>query len=90
VLFDDDRIRYGRQIIYSGFGEKGQKKLKAAHMAVLGQADWGVPPRSIWHMPVLCHITIVDSDSVELSNLNRRILHWEQDIAASFYNRSYL
>jgi hypothetical protein len=53
VLFDDDRIRYGRQIAYPGFGEEGQEKLKSSHAAVLGQADWGVPPRSIWHTPVL-------------------------------------
>jgi adenylyltransferase/sulfurtransferase len=41
VLFDDDRIRYGRQIAYPGFGEEGQEKLKSSHMVVLGVGRLG-------------------------------------------------
>ena len=81
MLFDDDRIRYGRQIKYPGFGEEGQKKLKAAHVAVLGVGGLGCAASVYLAYAGIGHITIVDNDSVELSNLNRQILHWEQDIA---------
>ena len=80
MLFDDDRIRYGRQIKYPGFGEEGQKKLKTAHVAVLGVGGLGCAASVYLAYAGIGHITIVDKDSVELSNLNRQILHWEQDI----------
>ena len=80
VLFDDDRIRYGCQIVYPGFGKKGQKKLKAAHVAALGVGGLGRTASIYLAYAGIGHITIVYSDSVELSNFNRQILHWEQDI----------
>jgi len=80
VLSDDDRIRYGRQIIYPGFGEIGQKRLKASHVLVIGEGGLGCAVSMYLTYAGIGHITIVDDDSVELSNLNRQMLHWEGDI----------
>jgi molybdopterin-synthase adenylyltransferase len=80
VLSDDDRIRYGRQIIYPGFGEEAQGKLKSSHVLVVGVGGLGSAVSMYLAYAGIGHITIVDADSVELSNLNRQMLHWESDI----------
>jgi adenylyltransferase/sulfurtransferase len=80
VLSGDDRIRYGRQIIYPGFGDSGQDKLKDAHVLVVGVGGLGCAASMYLTYAGIGHITIVDDDSVELSNLNRQMLHWERDI----------
>lgn len=80
VLTDSDLIRYGRQILCSSFGEEGQKRLKQSHVVVAGLGGLGSPAAVYLACAGVGHITIVDCDSVELSNLNRQILHWDEDI----------
>ena len=80
VLSDDELQRYGRQIIYPGFGKKGQEKLKSANVLVAGVGGLGCAVSMYLAYAGVGHITIVDDDAVELSNLNRQMLHWEQDI----------
>ena len=75
MLSHDERLRYRRQLIMPEIGEKGQLKLKQARVLVVGAGGLG--------SPVLYYLTamgagtlgIVDSDNVELSNLQRQILH---------------
>jgi len=80
MLTDDDRIRYKRQILFPAFGEEGQKRLNDSHVVVAGVGGLG----SLASIYLVCagigHVTIVDNDCVELSNLNRQILHWDEDI----------
>jgi adenylyltransferase/sulfurtransferase len=80
VLSKQDLVRYGRQIKYPGFGEEGQEKLESSHVTVVGVGGLGAAASLYLAYAGFGHITIVDSDSVELSNLNRQVLHWEQDI----------
>jgi adenylyltransferase/sulfurtransferase len=80
MLTETDFIRYGRQILYPDFGETGQKKLKQSHVIVAGLGGLGCPASIYLASAGVGHITIVDWDQVELSNLNRQILHWEEDI----------
>jgi len=80
VLTETDFIRYGRQILYPDFGEEGQKKLKQSHVLVAGLGGLGCPASIYLASAGIGHITLVDWDLVELSNLNRQILHWEEDI----------
>lgn len=79
-LTKNDLIRYQRQILYSGFGEEGQNKLKCSHVVVAGMGGLG----SLASIYLACagvgRITIVDYDFVELSNLNRQILYWDEDM----------
>ncbi len=72
--------RYDRQIILSGFGEGGQGKLKQAKVFIAGCGGLGSPVAIYLAVVGVGTIRIVDYDKVELSNLNRQILHWESDI----------
>jgi molybdopterin/thiamine biosynthesis adenylyltransferase len=80
MLTESDLIRYGRQISYPGFGEEGQMKLKRSHVVVAGLGGLGTASSVFLACGGIGHITLVDGDLVELSNLNRQILHWEGDI----------
>jgi len=80
MLTDSDLASYARQIIFPSFGEEGQKKLKESHVLVAGLGGLGSAASVYLTCAGIGHITIVDCDIVELGNLNRQILHWEQDI----------
>ena len=80
MLTESDLVRYGRQILYPSFGEEGQRKLKQSHVVVAGLGGLGTAASVYLACAGIGHITMVDCDFVELSNLNRQILHWEQDI----------
>lgn len=80
MLTQSDLIRYERQILYSGFGEEGQRRLKEANVVVAGLGGLGCSASLYLACAGVGHITIVDCDFVELSNLNRQVLHWEEDI----------
>jgi adenylyltransferase/sulfurtransferase len=75
ALTDGDRERYHRQIILSGWSEAGQERLKAARVFVAGAGGLGSPVSMYLAVGGVGHIAICDSDSPELSNLNRQILH---------------
>lgn len=79
-LTKDDLIRYQRQILYPSFGEKGQIKLKSSHVVVAGVGGLGSPASIYLAYAGIGRITIADFDVVELSNLNRQILYWDEDI----------
>ena len=70
--------RYARQIKI--FGEDGQKRLKKAKITIAGAGGLGSVSAAYLTVAGVGRIRIVDDDVVELSNLNRQILHWEKDI----------
>ena len=80
MLPESDLVRYGRQILYPNFGKEGQKKLKESHVVVVGLGGLGSPASIYLACAGVGHITIVGCGRVDLSNLNRQILHWEEDI----------
>lgn len=80
MLTEADFIRYGRQIIYPDFGESGQERLKQSHVVVAGLGGLGCSASIYLASAGIGHITLVDCDVVVLSNLNRQVLHWEEDI----------
>jgi molybdopterin/thiamine biosynthesis adenylyltransferase len=79
-LTEEDRVRYDRQILYPDFGEEGQQKLRKSHVLIAGIGGLGSPVAIYLACAGVGKLTVVDSDVVELSNLNRQILHWEEDI----------
>ena len=80
MLNRDERERYDRQIMIRGLGEKGQEKLKRARVIIAGSGGLGSPVSIYLAAAGVGTIRIVDHDRVELSNLNRQILHWDKDI----------
>ncbi len=83
MLTKDELERYDRQIMMRGFGEEGQEKLKRAKVIIAGSGGLGSPASIYLAAAGVGTIRIVDHDRVELSNLNRQVLHWDKDIGRS-------
>lgn len=80
MLTRDERERYDRQIMISGVGEEGQEKLKKARVFVAGAGGLGSITTTYLAAAGIGLIRVVDHDRVELNNLNRQVLHWDEDI----------
>ncbi|KAF5367194.1 hypothetical protein D9758_004067 [Tetrapyrgos nigripes] len=80
----DEYRRYGRQMILDGFGLEGgfrsQLKLKRASVIVVGAGGLGCPALQYLAASGIGKIGIIDHDVVELSNLQRQVLHNEQTL----------
>lgn len=78
MLTKDELERYERQIRV--FGEEGQAKLKNAKVFIAGAGGLGSIISVYLTIAGIGRIRMVDYDIVELGNLNRQILHWNNDI----------
>lgn len=72
--------RYDRQILIEGFGERAQLRLKRAHVIIAGLGGLGCPASIYLAAAGVGRLTLLDNQEVELSNLNRQILHWQSDV----------
>ncbi len=80
MLTERELQRYDRQIMLYGFGEEGQEKLKKARIFIAGAGGLGSPIAIYLAAAGAGTIRIADHDRVELSNLNRQVLHCDEDI----------
>ena len=80
MLTTEEQERYDRQIMIKGVGEDGQEKLKRAKVIIAGSGGLGSAASIYLVAAGVGTIRIVDHDRVELSNLNRQVLHWDKDI----------
>jgi adenylyltransferase/sulfurtransferase len=78
MLSERERERYRRQMML--FGDKGQERLKQAHIFIAGAGGLGSPVSIYLAAAGVGTITLVDRDVVELTNLNRQVLHHDRDI----------
>ncbi|HWI15117.1 MAG TPA: HesA/MoeB/ThiF family protein [Burkholderiales bacterium] len=72
---DDQLLRYSRHILLTEFGVEGQERLLSAHALVIGAGGLGSPVALYLASAGVGRITICDSDSVDLTNLQRQIIH---------------
>jgi len=82
-LSEYEQTRYNRQMLIAGWGEPGQLKLKQSSVFVAGAGGLGSPVAIYLAVAGIGEIRICDADTVELSNLNRQILHTDARIGAS-------
>jgi molybdopterin-synthase adenylyltransferase len=80
MLEKKEALRFDRQIMIRDFGEKGQEKLKKSCILIVGMGGLGSAAAYYLAAAGVGALRIVDKDRVELSNLNRQILHSEPDI----------
>jgi len=80
MLTPSERERYDRQIMIGEIGQEGQEKLKRSRVVIAGTGGLGSPIAIYLTAAGIGMIRLIDHDQVALSNLNRQILHWEEDI----------
>lgn len=74
-LTNDEKARYARHLILPQVGEAGQKKIKSASVLVVGAGGLGSPVLMYLAAAGIGKIGIIDDDKVELTNLQRQIIH---------------
>jgi len=72
--------RYSRQIIIPEIGDGGQERLSSAKVAVVGAGGLGSPVLYYLASAGVGHIRIIDSDVLDITNLNRQCIHSESDV----------
>lgn len=83
MLNENQKQRYLRNIILPEIGEEGQEKLLKARVLVIGAGGLGSPILLYLSACGVGNIGVVDFDKVELSNLQRQIIHNFNDLGKS-------
>ena len=72
--------RYSRHIILQGVGGEGQEKLLNGKVLIIGAGGLGAPVALYLAAAGVGHIGIIDADIVDISNLQRQVIHFTPDI----------
>ena len=77
---DDQLLRYSRHILLPEIGIEGQQRIVAGHALVIGAGGLGSPAALYLATAGVGTITIADGDVVDLTNLQRQILHGQHSV----------
>ncbi len=80
MLSKRELVRYARQILIPEWTKTGQERLKESKVVVAGAGGLGSSILIYLAVAGVGRIKIIDSDKVELSNLNRQVLYSDKDI----------
>lgn len=75
ALTDQQRTRYARNLLIPGFGEAGQERLNAASACIVGLGGLGSAAGLYLAAAGIGRLGLLDWDTIELSNLQRQVLH---------------
>jgi len=79
-LSAEELQRYHRHLILPNVGEEGQRRLRNARVLLVGAGGLGSPAALYLAAAGIGHLGIIDADAVELSNLQRQVLHSTRDV----------
>ena len=79
-LTNDEITRYSRHLLLKEVGIKGQKRLKAAKVLIVGLGGLGAPLAQYLAAAGVGKIGLIDFDEVEESKLQRQVIHGQRDI----------
>lgn len=82
-LSPEETRRYARHLVLKGFGGAGQQRLKTAHILVVGAGGLGSPAIAYLAAAGVGTLSIVDPDTVSLSNLQRQVIHSQVSVGTS-------
>lgn len=77
---DQQLLRYSRHILLDEVGIEGQSRLLAAHVLIIGAGGLGSPAAMYLAASGVGRITLVDDDTVDLTNLQRQVMHTTERI----------
>ena len=80
VLTDEQQIRYSRHTMLAEIGEEGQIKLLDSSVLLIGAGGLGSPAAMYLAAAGVGRLGIVDYDAVDVSNLQRQLLHGQKDV----------
>ncbi|MDP2380031.1 MAG: molybdopterin-synthase adenylyltransferase MoeB [Pseudohongiella sp.] len=80
---DQQLLRYSRQIMLPAFDVEGQQRLLLATVIIVGLGGLGSPVSMYLAAAGVGHLILVDDDDVDLSNLQRQIVHAEHSVGVS-------
>lgn len=72
---DQQLLRYSRHILLDEIGIEGQERIRAASALIIGAGGLGSPAALYLASAGIGHLTLVDHDTVDLTNLQRQIMH---------------
>ena len=75
--------RYSRHLLVPGMGIDAQRRLLAAKVAIVGAGGLGSPTISYLAAAGVGHLTIIDDDAIDATNLQRQVIHKASDIGSS-------
>ncbi len=79
-LRDDQIDRYSRHIILQDVGGKGQEKILASKVLIIGTGGLGAPAALYLAAAGVGTLGLIDGDRVDLSNLQRQVIHFTPDV----------
>ena len=74
-MTDAELLRYSRHVLLGEIGIEGQQRILSSHALIIGAGGLGSPVALYLGSAGVGHITIVDHDTVDLTNLQRQIMH---------------
>jgi len=77
---DQQRLRYSRHLLLNEFGEEAQERLLAAHALVIGAGGLGSCALLYLASSGVGRITVCDGDRVDLTNLQRQVVHRQESV----------